>query len=110
MNTHLKTRLNVQFLNIHFLKTKQVQNGNFLGLLAVILPETFHYLNIQLLNVHFLNVDVNDEKAVLEKIDGLQFDVVAEFIAFVPAQLERDYRLFKGRTNQFIFISFMVAC
>ena len=35
-------------------------------------------------NVHFLNVDVNDEKAVLEKIDGLQFDVVAEFIAFVP--------------------------
>ena len=56
-------------------------------------------------NVHFLNVDVNDEKAVLEKIDGLQFDVVAEFIAFVPAQLERDYRLFKGRTNQFIFIS-----
>ena len=56
-------------------------------------------------NVHFLNVDVNDEKAVLEKIDGLQFDVVAEFIAFVPAQLERDYRLFKGRTKQFIFIS-----
>ena len=56
-------------------------------------------------NVHFLNVDVNDEKAVLEKIDGLQFDVVAEFIAFVPSQLERDYRLFKGRTKQFIFIS-----
>ena len=61
-------------------------------------------------NVHFLNVDVNDEKAVLEKIDGLQFDVVAEFIAFVPAQLERDYRLFKGRTKQFIFIRFSKKC
>ena len=52
----LKTQLNVQFLNIQFLKTKQVQNSNFLGLLAVVFPETFQYLNIQLLNVHFLNV------------------------------------------------------
>ncbi len=46
----LKTQLNVQFL-----KTKQVQNSNFLGLLAVVFPETFQYLNIQLLNIHFLN-------------------------------------------------------
>ena len=54
----LKTQLNVQFLNIQFLKTKQVQNSNFLGLLAVVFPETFQYLNIQLLNVHFLNVQL----------------------------------------------------
>ena len=39
-----------------FLKTKQVQYGDFPGLLAVILPASFHYLNIQLLNVHFLNI------------------------------------------------------
>ncbi len=30
---------------------------------------------------------------------------VCDFIAFVKPQLERDYRLFSGRTKQFIFIS-----
>jgi nucleoside-diphosphate-sugar epimerase len=34
-----------------------------------------------------------------------QFDVVADFIAFTPAQAERDYRLFQGLTKQYIFIS-----
>ena len=36
---------------------------------------------------------------------GLQFDVVADFIAFTPEQLMRDWRLFQGRTRQFVFIS-----
>lgn len=54
---------------------------------------------------HFITVDVNDEKAVAEKIAGLHFDVVGEFIGFVPSQLERDYRLFKGKCDQFIYIS-----
>lgn len=52
-----------------------------------------------------ITVDVNDELAVERKISGLEFDVVADFIAFVPSQLERDYRLFKNRTKQFMFIS-----
>lgn len=52
-----------------------------------------------------LTADINDEARVAELIEGLQFDVVAEFIAFVPEQLERDYRLFKGKTKQFMFIS-----
>ncbi|MGQ8875378.1 SDR family oxidoreductase [Paenibacillus sp. TSA_86.1] len=55
--------------------------------------------------VRVLQADINDEKRVAELIADLQFDVVADFIAFVPAQLERDYRLFKGKTKQFIFIS-----
>lgn len=54
---------------------------------------------------HFITVDVNDEKAVEEKINGMHFDVVGEFIGFVPSQLERDYRLFKGKCDQFIYIS-----
>ena len=49
--------------------------------------------------------DINDEKAVADKLKGLEFDVVADFIAFTPAELERDYRLFAGKTKQFIFIS-----
>jgi len=49
--------------------------------------------------------DINDEAAVSKLIAGIDFDVVADFIAFVPSQLERDYRLFSGKTKQFIFIS-----
>lgn len=56
-------------------------------------------------NVHFITVDINDESAVLKKLGDMTFDVVCDFIAFTPSQLERDVRLFKGRTKQFIFIS-----
>ena len=49
--------------------------------------------------------DVNDEAAVAEVIKDFNFDVVCDFIAFVPAQLERDYRLFQNKTKQFMFIS-----
>ncbi|MFD0673221.1 SDR family oxidoreductase [Cohnella sp. GCM10027633] len=52
-----------------------------------------------------LQADINDEARVAELIEDLSFDVVADFIAFVPAQLERDYRLFSGKTKQFMFIS-----
>jgi len=52
-----------------------------------------------------LRADVNDEKQVTELIRDLEFDCIADFIAFVPEHLERDYRLFKGKTKQFIFIS-----
>jgi nucleoside-diphosphate-sugar epimerase len=49
--------------------------------------------------------DISNEQKIAEVIRDQQFDVVADFIAFVPAQLERDYRLFNGKTKQFIFIS-----
>jgi nucleoside-diphosphate-sugar epimerase len=52
-----------------------------------------------------LQADINDEDYVAGLIEGLEFDVVADFIAFGPAQLERDYRLFNGKTKQFMFIS-----
>ncbi|RED56028.1 SDR family oxidoreductase [Cohnella lupini] len=55
--------------------------------------------------VKIIQADINDEARVAELVDQHQFDVVADFIAFEPAQLERDYRLFNGRTKQFIFIS-----
>ncbi|WFR54907.1 SDR family oxidoreductase [Anaerocolumna sp. AGMB13025] len=55
--------------------------------------------------VRELRADINEEEKVTDLIAQLTFDVVADFIAFVPAQLERDYRLFRGKTKQFIFIS-----
>ncbi|MGG6311383.1 SDR family oxidoreductase [Paenibacillus macerans] len=55
--------------------------------------------------VRFIQADINNEAEVASLLEGHAFDVVADFIAFEPAQLERDYRLFQGRTKQFIFIS-----
>lgn len=56
-------------------------------------------------SVNHITVDINEEEKVLELIKDMSFDVVADFIAFKPSQVERDYRLFHGRTKQFIFIS-----
>lgn len=56
-------------------------------------------------SVREIHVDIQDEAKVLEKIKDMEFDVVADFIAFTPEHLERDYRLFAGRTKHFIFIS-----
>lgn len=52
-----------------------------------------------------ITADINNEEEVLKSLEGLAFDVVADFIAFEPAHVERDYRLFKDRTKQYIFIS-----
>ncbi len=49
--------------------------------------------------------DIEREEAVKQALFGIHFDVVVDFIAFTPNQLERDYRLFYGKTDQFIFIS-----
>lgn len=49
--------------------------------------------------------DVNDEEDVAGKLKGLEFDVVCEFIGYRRQDVERDYRLFQGKTRQYIFIS-----
>ncbi len=54
---------------------------------------------------HCLLTDINREERAAELLRGLTFDVVADFIAFSPDHLERDYRLFRGKTGQFIYIS-----
>lgn len=56
-------------------------------------------------NVTVLQCDINDEAAVEACIDGMTFDAVGEFIGFVPAQVERDVRLFRGKTRQYLYIS-----
>lgn len=49
--------------------------------------------------------DIYDEAAAAEKLKDMEFDVVSEFIAFDVEAVKRDYRLFKGKTKQYIFIS-----
>ena len=55
--------------------------------------------------VHQIIADINDEADVAEKIKDLFFDTVCEFIGFKVEAVERDYRLFKGKTRQYIYIS-----
>ena len=56
-------------------------------------------------NVKQIVADINDENAVLEKLGDTKFDAVCDFIGFVPNQVERDFRLFAGRTRQYVYIS-----
>ncbi len=49
--------------------------------------------------------DINDEQTVTEQIKGHMFDVICEFIGFHREQVERDYRLFRGKTRQYMYIS-----
>jgi len=52
-----------------------------------------------------LTVDIADEPAVARALGDASFDAVVDFTVFVPAQIERDLRLFAGRTRQYVFIS-----
>ena len=56
-------------------------------------------------SVHSIIADISDEDNCREKLKDLKFDVVCDFIAFTKEQVERDYRLFNGKTKQYIFIS-----
>ena len=49
--------------------------------------------------------DIHDEAAVAAKLEGMFFDVVCEFVGFHVEDVERDYRLFRGKTRQYIYIS-----
>lgn len=55
--------------------------------------------------VNVIEADISNEAETAEKLSGMTFDVVCEFIGFVPSQVERDYRLFAGKTKQYMYIS-----
>ncbi|MGD8405783.1 MAG: SDR family oxidoreductase [Anaerolineales bacterium] len=46
-----------------------------------------------------------DEAGVADLLTPHHFDVVVDWIAFTPEDIERDLRLFSGKADQFIFIS-----
>ncbi len=49
--------------------------------------------------------DIRDEAQTAEALRDLRFDAVCEFIGFTAEDVERDYRLFRGKTKQYIYIS-----
>jgi nucleoside-diphosphate-sugar epimerase len=55
--------------------------------------------------VRELVADVRDADAVRAAVDGVEFDVVAEFLAFTTDHVQQDLDVFEGRTGQYVFIS-----
>jgi nucleoside-diphosphate-sugar epimerase len=51
-----------------------------------------------------LRADINDRAAVSKALEGKTFDVIVNWIAFSPSDVERDF-VFRGKTRQYIFIS-----
>jgi nucleoside-diphosphate-sugar epimerase len=51
-----------------------------------------------------IQCSIGDEGSVAAAIRDLKFDAVVDWIAFTPEDIERDLRLFQGRTSQFVFI------
>lgn len=57
-------------------------------------------------NAHVLTADVHgDLSALKDVLAPYSFDIVVDWIAFTPEDIERDIQLFNGRVKQFIFIS-----
>jgi nucleoside-diphosphate-sugar epimerase len=53
-----------------------------------------------------LQGDINkDENAISKLLADHHFDAVVDWIAFTRVDIERDVRLFRGKTGQFVFIS-----
>lgn len=55
--------------------------------------------------VNVIQADIQDESVVAGLLEGSFWDCVCDFIGFVPAQVERDWRLFRGKTRQYMYIS-----
>jgi nucleoside-diphosphate-sugar epimerase len=52
-----------------------------------------------------ITADINDPAAAASVLEDKRWDVVADFIAFRPEQIEQRVALFRGRTGQYVFIS-----
>jgi nucleoside-diphosphate-sugar epimerase len=52
-----------------------------------------------------LRADVRDPAAVRAALGDLEFDAVVDWVAFTPEHVRSDIELFRGRTDQYVFIS-----
>ncbi len=55
--------------------------------------------------VTMLRGDIREPGSVRDEIKDLEFDAVADWVAFTPAHVRTDIELFGGRTGQYVFIS-----
>jgi nucleoside-diphosphate-sugar epimerase len=54
---------------------------------------------------HSLIADIHQPESLTKAIGDMQFDVVVDWFAFTPEDVERDIAVFRGKTKQFVFIS-----
>ena len=55
--------------------------------------------------VKVIQADIHDPAAMRAALADQHFDVVADFIAFTPHDVQKDLDLFSGKTAQYLFIS-----
>ncbi len=55
--------------------------------------------------VRELRADARDAASVRDALAGLDFDSVAQFVAYTPGHVRADIDLLAGRTGQYVFIS-----
>jgi len=55
--------------------------------------------------VSIIETDIQNEKEMAKKLEGLTFDSVVQFVAFKEEDVAKDVRIFEGKTDQYIFIS-----
>ena len=60
-------------------------------------------------NVKTITADINDAETVREKTRGIHFDVVADFLSYTVDSLNQKLDIFRGRCEQYIFISSCAA-
>lgn len=61
--------------------------------------------NVDLPGARWLQGDFHDLSAMQELLTHESFDVVVDWIAFTPANIQHDLDLFRDRVGQFVFIS-----
>jgi nucleoside-diphosphate-sugar epimerase len=55
--------------------------------------------------VRTIHADIQDENQASAALANQTFDIVANFVNFVPDDIDRDVRLFRGKVGQYLFIS-----
>ena len=55
--------------------------------------------------VHTLTGDIRDPQSARAALQGLDFDVVVDWVAFTPEHVQADIDLFRDRAGQYVFIS-----
>jgi len=52
-----------------------------------------------------LRADIRDLRSTRAVLGARRFDAVVEWVAFLPSHVDRDIELFRGKTEQYVFIS-----
>ncbi len=55
--------------------------------------------------VRFIQSDIRNLEQTNKSLDGLSFDVVTQFVGYLPEHIQTDFEIFRDRVGQYIFIS-----